>query len=534
MKILIATSEAVPFAKTGGLADVCGALPLELARLGHEPTLIMPAYRQVFQAGLPIEPVGPPLEIRVGQKTVSGRLLRSYLPKGNAPPGAAPGGNSSASSSSHAGGVPVYFIEQSQYFDRDYLYGSGLQDYRDNCERFVFFSRAVLDVIERLGLGVDVLHVHDWETGLIPAYLKIEYRNKPGYEKIASLLTIHNLSYQGTFWHWDMLLTGLDWKYFNWRQMEFFGNLNLLKTGLVFADSINTVSPRYAEEIQSAPLGCGLEGVLQHRRAVLSGILNGVDYRQWSPEIDQHLPVKYGPENVREGKAADKAALQAELNLPQDPKVPLLAFVGRLVEQKGIDLIAQVMQEWVLTSRAQWVILGTGDAKFQEQLALLAQRFPQKVAAQFQFSDPLAHRIEAAADLFLMPSRFEPCGLSQMYSLKYGTVPVVRVTGGLADTIVDTTEETLAAGSANGFTFHEPTSHGLSSTLRRALAYFARPDAWLRLMNNGMTEDWSWSKSAKQYVDLYQTTLARAQGPSTNKDGSGKNGSGKDGRQLAV
>ena len=523
MKILLATSEAVPFAKTGGLADVCGALPLELARLGHEPTLIMPAYRQVFQAGLPIEPVGGPLEIRVGQKTVSGRLLRGFLPTGTSIAGKSP-----------APPVPVYFIEQAQYFDRDYLYGSGLQDYRDNCERFVFFSRAVLDVIGRLGLGVDVLHVHDWETGLIPAYLKIEYRSKPGYEKIASLLTIHNLSYQGTFWHWDMLLTGLDWKYFNWRQMEFFGNLNLLKTGIVFADSINTVSPRYAEEIQSAPLGCGLEGVLQHRRSVLSGILNGVDYSQWNPAADPHLPAKYVPEKVRDGKAADKAALQAELNLSQDPNVPLLAFVGRLVEQKGIDLIAQVMQEWVLTSRAQWVILGTGDAKYQEQLTLLAQRFPQKVAARFQFSDPLAHRIEAAADLFLMPSRFEPCGLSQMYSLKYGTVPVVRVTGGLADTIVDTTEETLAAGSANGFTFYEPTSHGLSSTLKRALAYFARPDAWLRLMTNGMTEDWSWTKSAKQYVDLYETTMARAQGPSTNKESGGKDGSGKDGRQLAV
>lgn len=518
VKILLATSEAVPFAKTGGLADVCGALPLELARLGHQPALIMPAYRQVFQAGLPIEPAGVPLDICVGQKIVNGQLLRTVLPVG--------------------GGVPVYFIEQPQYFDRDHLYGPGVQDYRDNCERFVFFSRAVLEVIGRLGLEVDLLHTHDWQTGLIPAYLKIEYRNKPGYEKIATLLTIHNLAYQGTFWHWDMLLTGLDWKYFNWRQMEFFGNLNLLKTGLVFADSLNTVSPRYAEEIQSAPLGCGLEGVLQHRRSALSGILNGVDYDQWNPETDVHLTARYGPKNVVEGKAANKAALQTELNLPRDPKVPLLAFIGRLVEQKGIDLILQVMQEWVLTSRAQWVILGTGDAKLQEQLQLLAQRFPQKVAAKLQFSDPLAHRIEAAADLFLMPSRFEPCGLSQMYSLKYGTVPVVRVTGGLADTIVDTTEETLAAGSANGFTFYEPTSHGLSSALKHALAYHARPDAWLRLMTNGMKEDWSWSNSAKHYIDLYATTIARANGPTVGKEiamkDSVKDGGAKASRPSAV
>jgi len=491
VKILLAASEAVPFAKTGGLADVCGALPGELARLGHEPTLILPAYRQVFNAGVPIEPTDVTLEVPVGQKTVSGRLLRGKLPGSD---------------------VPVYFVEQPDYFDRDHLYGPASQDYRDNCERFVFFSRAVMEAIRRLRLAVDVIHVHDWQTGLIPAYLKTLYRNEPGFEKVVSLLTVHNLAYQGTFWHWDMLLTGLDWKYFNWRQMEFFGSLNLLKTGLVFADSINTVSPRYAEEIQTAPLGSGLEGVLQQRRSVLSGILNGVDYSQWNPASDPHLAKTYTPEAVREGKAANKAALQAELGLPRETGVPLLAFVGRLVEQKGVDLIAQVLQEWVLTSRAQWVILGTGDSKLQEQLTLLATRYPQKVAVRLQFSDPLAHRIEAAADLFLMPSRFEPCGLSQMYSLKYGTIPVVRVTGGLADTIVDTTEETLAAGSANGFTFHEAAPHALSSALKRAVAYYARPDAWLRLMKHAMSEDWSWTKSAKQYVDLYEVTRARGEG----------------------
>jgi len=488
VKILLATSEAVPFAKTGGLADVCGALPIELAKLGHQPTLIMPAYRQVFQSGTKLEVVSEPMAIPIGQKSVSARLLRGKLPDGV---------------------TPVYFVEQPQYFDRDHLYGSGNQDYRDNCERFIFFSRAVLEAIGRLNLGVDLLHVHDWQTSLIPAYLKIEYRTRPGYEQIATLLTIHNISYQGTFWHWDMLLTGLDWKYFNWRQMEFFGNLNLLKTGLVFADALSTVSPRYAEEIQTAPLGCGLEGVLQQRRSVLSGILNGVDYRQWDPAGDPHLQARYTAANVREGKAANKTALQSELNLAREPGVPLLAFIGRLVEQKGVDLLAQVLQEWTLTSRAQWVILGTGDAKFQEQLLMLAQRYPQKVAVRLQFSDPLAHRIEAGADMLLMPSRFEPCGLSQLYSLRYGTVPVVRVTGGLADTIVDTSEETLAAGSANGFTFHEATSHALSAALKRAVAYFARPDAWDRLVAHGMAEDWSWSKSARHYVELYESTVAR-------------------------
>ncbi len=489
MKILFASSEAVPFAKTGGLADVCGALPSALAKLGHQTSLIMPAYRHVFDAGLKIEPLGVDLDIAVGRKQILGQLLKTTLPSG----------------------VPVYFVDQPVYFDRDNLYGEGVQDYRDNCERFVFFSRAVMEAVKLLKLDVDLLHVHDWQTSLVPAYLKIEYRNTPGFEKIATLLTIHNISYQGTFWHWDMVLTGLDWKYFNWRQLEFFGNLNLLKTGLVFADSLNTVSPRYAEEIKTAPLGCGLEGVLQHRRAVLSGILNGVDYEQWNPAVDKHLVTQYGVDDVRAGKAANKAALLNELNLPPDPAGPLIAFVGRLVEQKGIDLLIGAMQEWMLTSRAQWVILGTGDTKYQEQLLTLAQRHPQKVAVRLQFSDALAHRIEAAADIFAMPSRFEPCGLSQMYSLKYGTPPVVRATGGLADTIVDTTEETLSAGTANGFTFHEPAPHALSAALKRAASCYARSDAWLKLITSGMNEDWSWTRSAKQYVALYESTIARTQ-----------------------
>ncbi len=252
MNILFATSEAVPFAKTGGLADVCGALPIELARLGHRPTVIMPAYRKVRYCGLPIEPLGIDFIVPIGSKTVTGHLLRSRLPDSD---------------------VPVYLVQQDQYFDRDELYGADGQDYIDNCERYVFFCRAVLEAIRLLELEVDVVHVNDWQTGLVPAYLKTEYRGLPRYERIASLFTIHNLAYQGKFWHWDMLLTGLDWKYFNWHQMEFHGMLNLLKTGLVFADRISTVSPRYAEEIQSSPLGCGLEGLLQHRRDSLSGIL---------------------------------------------------------------------------------------------------------------------------------------------------------------------------------------------------------------------------------------------------------------------
>lgn len=498
VKILLAASEAVPFAKTGGLADVCGALPVELARLGHSPILILPAYRQVLQGDFGLEPVGVDLSIRIGRKTVQGQLLQGRLPSPAGPDGA-------------EGESPlVYFVRQDEYFDRDGLYQDHGDDYPDNCERFVFFCRAVLETIRLLNLDVDIIHCNDWQTGLIPALLPIEYRSAPGFENIRTLLTVHNLAYQGTFWHWDMLLTGLDWKYFNWHQMEFFGNLNLLKTGLVFADRLNTVSPRYAEEIQTAPQGCGLEGVLQSRRKDLSGILNGVDYAVWNPETDEHLPVRYGPADVRRGKAANKLALQRELGLPTDPKAPLIAFVGRLAEQKGIDLIVAVMQEWTRRRDAQWVILGTGDAKYHEQIAMLVERNPNRVAARFAFSDPLAHRIEAGADLFLMPSRFEPCGLSQMYSLKYGAVPVVRATGGLADTIRDLTEETFKSGAGNGFSFREYSALALSETLDRACEWFARPEDWAKIVAAGMRQDWSWRRSAQRYAELYEQMIASA------------------------
>ena len=492
MKILMATSEAVPFAKTGGLGDVCGALPLELAKLGHEPTLILPAFRQIFNAGLPIENTGLTFEVPIGTKLVQGSLLRGTLPGGN---------------------VPVYFVENREYFDRLELYTQDGRDFPDNCERFVFYCRGVLEAIRLLDLQPDVLHANDWQAALLSAYLKIEYRGVPGYENIGTLLTIHNLAYQGVFWHWDMLLTGLDWKFFNWQQMEFFGNLNLLKTGIVFADRVNTVSQRYAEEIQSAPLGCGVEGVLQQRRNTLSGIINGVDYTQWNPACDPHLAVKYNVDTAVDGKRACKTALQAELGLPQSPNVPLVAFIGRLTEQKGTDLIAAVMKEWLANRDVQWVILGTGDPMYHELFTTLAQRNPQKAALRLEFSNALAHRIEAGADLFLMPSRYEPCGLNQLYSLKYGAAPVVRATGGLADTIVNATDATLANGTATGFSFADYSGLALSETLDRACQmYVAKKELWWQLIRTGMKQDWSWAHSAREYVNLYQQTVRQATG----------------------
>jgi starch synthase len=487
VNILLATSEAVPFAKTGGLADVCGALPVELARLGHRPAVILPAYRQTRYCGLAIQPLGIDFIVPIGSKMVTGHLLRSSMPGVD---------------------VPVYLIEQDQYFDRDELYDVDGKDYIDNCERFVFFSRAVLEAIRLLDLQVDVLHANDWQTGLVPAYLKIEYHSVPRYQRIAALFTIHNMSYQGKFWHWDMLLTGLDWKYFNWRQMEFHGNLNLLKTGMVFSDSISTVSPRYAQEIQSSALGCGLEDVLQYRRDALTGILNGIDPHEWDPQTDPHLPANYTAETVAQGKPICKAVLQKELGLPQDGRAPLVGMVGRLIDQKGFDLLADVLQRWVQTSDVQWAILGTGQPKYHKLLETLAERFPQKVAVRLEFSNPLAHRIEAGADIFLMPSRFEPCGLNQMYSLRYGTVPLVRATGGLADTIVGYDPQ-APNPAANGFVFQEYSTLTLSETIRQACDAYRRPEVWSQLIATGMRQDWSWARRAREYVELYQKTMER-------------------------
>ncbi|NOY40893.1 MAG: glycogen synthase GlgA [Planctomycetes bacterium] len=490
MNILFATAEAVPFAKTGGLGDVCGSLPRELAKLGHRPVLILPAFRQVFESGIEIESTGISVEVPIGQKRVQGKLLRSQLPNSE---------------------VPVYFVEQADYYDRPQLYGENSEDYRDNCERFTFFSRAVLEAIVALELEVEVLHCHDWCAGLIPAYLKTLYNERPPFDQIASLYTIHNLAFQGNFWHWDMALTGIDWKHFNWRQMEFYGNLSFMKTGIAFADAVSTVSPTYALEIMNPPLSCGLEGALQHRREDLFGILNGADYADWNPATDSFLGDNcYDVSNYETGKAACKAALQSEVGLPIDPDKPLLAAVGRLADQKGFDLIARVMQQWAEQSDAQWVILGTGDPKYHQVLGQLAADHPEKIAVRLEFSNELAHRIEAGADMFLMPSQYEPCGLNQLYSLKYGTVPVVRATGGLADTVVDATPQTLDQGSATGFSFAEYTSLALSETLSRACSLFADKPAWQQLVKTGMKQDWSWKTSAQKYGELYKQIVEHA------------------------
>lgn len=489
MNVLIASSEVVPFAKTGGLADVCGALPIELAELGHHPVVFMPAYRCAFEAGQAIEETDIRFDIPIGNKIVPGRLFKSRLPGSE---------------------VDIYLVDQPEYYDRAGLYRDADGDFQDNCARYVFFCRAVMESIRMLDLKIDILHCNDWPTGLLPAFLELEYRHADGYESIASILTIHNIAYQGSFWHWDMTLTGLDWRYFNWHQMEFYGQLNLLKTGIVFSDAITTVSPRYAHEIQTPEFGCGLEGVLTSRREHLSGIINGVDYGIWNPETDSMIAQNYSASGWMEGKAACKAELQRKLRLPESPGVPLVGLIGRLAEQKGWELVIELMESWSQREDVQWAILGTGDDRYHHALQALAAAYPNRVSAQLTFSNELAHQIEAGSDIFLMPSRYEPCGLNQLYSLRYGTLPVVHETGGLADTIVDANPQTIAAGTATGFSFHDFHASALQDATRRATDMFHRqPEQWRKLVENAMNQDWSWAKSGQQYSELYRQTLDR-------------------------
>lgn len=492
MKIILVSSEVFPFAKTGGLADVVGALPRELEKLEHEVSVFMPGYRTVESAGHSITPLDVRCEIPVGDQFEPCHFSKSQLPDSKA---------------------TLYLVQHEGYFHRDGLYGDQQGDYEDNASRFVFFCRAVLEAVRLFDLQPELIHVNDWQTGLIPALLAGEYRENQLYKDISTLITIHNLAYQGVFPGEQMSLTGLDPKFFNWQQMEFFGQLNLLKTGIVFADAINTVSPTYAEEIQTEAQGCGLEGVLQHRSDRLFGIINGIDAREWDPSTDPHIAenfdADFSVEQGSAGKAACKLALQTASKLEPNPDAPLIGIVGRLATQKGWSLIIPVMRRWLESMDAQWVILGTGEPDYHHVLTSLHQAHASKLALNLSFSNSLAHQIESGADLFLMPSQYEPCGLNQMYSMAYGTLPLVRHTGGLADTVVNATAETISNGTATGFSFNEYTAESLDEALQRAVEMYQRHrPTWNQIMINGMTQDWSWSSSAKAYDAVYQKAIA--------------------------
>lgn len=490
LRIVLTSSEAVPFSKTGGLADVVGALAKSLDQLGHDVVLIVPDYTLLRQSSpsLPrVSETGLTFTIPMNGQNVTGSVNWTMLPGTD---------------------VRVLLIRQPEYFDRRQLYQEQGHGYIDNCARFCFFSRAVMEVCRRMLLRPDIIHCNDWQTGIIPALLNTQYANEPGFERTASIMTLHNMAFQGRFWHFDMPLTGMDWKYFNYHHMEAWGDLNLLKTGIAFADQVTTVSPTYASEICEPEGGYGLEGILRHRRADLVGILNGIDADVWNPETDQLLPAKYSSATLVDGKARCKTYLQNRLKLPQRSDVPLFGMVSRMSDQKGFDLIMG-SAERLLSHDVQFAFLGTGDPHYEHQVRDLSRRYPDKVAAEIGFDESLAHQIEGGADSFLMPSRFEPCGLNQMYSLRYGTVPIVRKVGGLADSVSDFDPTSPSVGSANGFVFTEYSRDVFAATVERAIDTWNAKPVWNQLVNNGMSRDWSWTGSAARYVDVYRTALGR-------------------------
>lgn len=494
LRVLVASSEVAGFAKTGGLADVAASLPRALAARGNQVAIVMPFYNSVRRSGQPIEKTGLALPVPMGDRVLACRLYRTHLP---------------------GCGVPVYLVEHPPFFERDDpkagrgLYqetmpGGYKADYQDNAERYVFLSRATLELVPHLGFTPDVIHANDWQTGLVPVYLNEVYRPRDGYHNTRSVFTVHNIAYQGMFGRQVMKLTGLPGWLFNQNHLEYHGHFNFLKSGIVFADAATTVSPTYAREITTPEYGCGLEGLLGSIGGKLSGIVNGCDYSEWDPAVDKHTAAKYTPATVFDTKPLCKADLQKRYKLPEDPAAPVLGVVARLVSQKGIDLVLSAAPGF-LDLGCQMVFLGDGDPEYHNQLEELRERHPDRVGLYLGFNEGLAHAVEAGADLFLMPSRYEPCGLNQMYSLRYGTPPVVRTTGGLADTVVNATQENLDAGTATGFSFNDYTPSALYETVKWALElYRDRPADFRKVMTTAMAQDWGWDRSAAAYENLYR------------------------------
>ena len=483
LKILFATPEAVPFAKTGGLADVAGALPKSLQALGCEIKLIMPYYRNVRDSGLPHQYLGREIEVPLGDEKLKADIYLGHLNQD----------------------IPVYFIGREEFFDRQYLYGTAKGDYFDNAERFIFFSKAALSFCQSMDFSPDIIHHHEWQTGLIPAYLKSLYQNDPLFSHSATVFTIHNIAYQGLFKKEKFSLTGLPKEMYSPEGIEFWERINFMKAGIVYADVINTVSKKYSEEIQTPEYGYGLEGILRKRKESLYGILNGVDYEDWEPSHDPHLIARYDAKDIS-GKNQCKMDLLKEFHLPPSlEQVPLLGMISRLADQKGFDLLMEI-SEALFALNIGFVLLGTGEQKYHDLLTQVAQKYPQKAGIRIAYDDRLAHKIEAGTDFFLMPSKYEPCGLNQIYSLKYGTIPVVRATGGLDDTI---TPYDPVTKKGNGFKFTRYDAKEFLNTIKAAINFYYQPERWRQLVQNAMAADFSWKRSAQSYLELYQKALEK-------------------------
>ena len=480
MNVLLASSECFPYSKTGGLADMVAALGKALAVDGHRVRIVTPLYRGIRERHAGIVQTELLLTVQIDGRIVSGHVW----------------------SAKPAPNLEILFIDHPEYYDRPGLYGEAGSDYPDNAARFIFLSKAVAYLARNLPEPPEVVHVHDWQVGLAPLLIQHEalltgWRTAP-----ATVLTIHNLAYQGVFPYEDYQLTNLPNEYYHVDGLEFYGKMSCLKAGIVYADIITTVSPRYAREITTEQFGAGLDGVLRSRQDRLIGILNGVDYGEWKTVGNKFLKFSFSPEDFA-GKAAQKGALQAEMGLPVRAEVPLFGTISRLAEQKGIDILISALEE-MLATEMQFVLLGSGDPAFERGFRTLADRYPDKVAVKIGYDHGLSHRIEAGIDFFLMPSRFEPCGLNQMYSLRYGTIPIVRVTGGLDDSVTDVSENPEIA---DGIKFAEYSSRALVKAIRKALVLYEDGELLTHFRQNAMTVDFSWEHCTHEYEAAFERAI---------------------------
>jgi starch synthase len=483
MKIAFLSSECVPFAKTGGLADVAGTLPRWIHAEKHDIRVFMPKYRQITPEKYKLTKLNIELSVPMPYGTERGDLYQSELP----------------------GGCPVYCIDHKTYFNREFLYGTPNGDYADNDERFIFFSKAVLEALKRLSFIPDIIHCNDWQTGLVPAYIKTIHAADRELGAVKCVFTVHNIAYQGVFDKMAMEKAGFPWELFNPEKLEYYDQLCFLKAGIVYADQITTVSPTYAKEIESSSeFGFGMEGVLAARARDLSGIINGIDYDEWNPAADAHIARHFTIKEMA-GKQACKHDLQQLFPMKSDPHIPLFGIVSRLAAQKGLDILADAL-DILHKLPLQIIILGTGDIKFMTLLEEYAQKYPQFLGLSLKFDNGLAHKIYAGCDFFLMPSKYEPCGLGQMIAMRYGTIPVVMKTGGLADTVVDYGEKPL---KGNGVCMNEYSASCLVDTVRRAVLYGENPRVRKAIMSHIAKTDFTWKASAKKYIKLYQKALKK-------------------------
>ena len=477
MKILLASSEVHPFSKTGGLADMAGAMGKALARAGHEARIVTPLYRGIRERFPQMRRVDWYFDLPLGNRRVQATFWSLEMEKG----------------------LLVYFIAQPDFFDRPALYHENNISYADNADRFIFLSKCVAHLARYLPWRPDIVHVHDWQTALVPALILHQERTEGWGNPPPTCLTIHNLAYQGIFPPGAFALTNLPPDFFTIEGAEFYGHLNCLKAGIMFADVITTVSPRYAREIMTEEFGYGLDGLLRRRRNRFRGILNGVDYDEWNPAHDPFLPSAYTITRLA-GKAVCKLALQKEVGLPERGEVPLFATISRLADQKGVDIQLGALEE-MLSTDMQFILLGNGASTYERGYSELARRFPAKAAARVDYDERLAHRIEAACDFYIMPSRFEPSGLNQMYSLRYGAIPIVRATGGLDDSVVDLMEDTKRA---NGIKFREYSARALAKAIRKALALYQQPDLLRQYQHNAMKTVFPWEQTVQEYLEVYE------------------------------